>query len=293
MASADTDRRAAAGRLPPDNPTDIDLLVDAALRAADELGKDIADVPVIVIARHAGISRSTLLRRIGGSRTALDDAVRARGIDPGGAPPLRTRALDAAADLIDENGLAAATLDAIAARAGCSIAGLYTIFGSRDGLLRAVFDRHSPLLDIEEFLADPPTGLTEIVHQLYVLMAASFSRRPRVAPALFAESLGRPNSPAVRQLVSYTGPRVLQVVGHWLTTEIEAGRIRDLPLPLLIQQLLAPIGVHMMMRSGAASTAGPALPGIDTVCSVYTDTFLRAAATTPPTETHTPPATPK
>ena len=35
-------------------------------------------MPVIVIARHAGISRSTLLRRLGGSRAALDEAVRAQ-----------------------------------------------------------------------------------------------------------------------------------------------------------------------------------------------------------------------
>ncbi|OKH63999.1 hypothetical protein EB74_11570, partial [Mycobacterium sp. SWH-M5] len=62
-----------------------DELVDAALRAAGDLGRDVADVPVAVIARHAGMSRSTLLRRLGGSRSALDDAVRARGTDPGGA----------------------------------------------------------------------------------------------------------------------------------------------------------------------------------------------------------------
>jgi AcrR family transcriptional regulator len=278
------DTTGATGTAPPspDVLTAADALVEAALRAASELGKDVADVPVIVIARHAGISRATLLRRLGGSRAALDEAVRARGLDPGGAPPVRTRALDAAAVLIAENGLAAATLEAIAARAECSVQSLYAIFGTRDGLLRTVFDRHSPLLDIEEFLAEDHGDLPTTVRRLYALIADSLSRQPRVAPAMFAEAFARPTSPAMQTLLNYKGPQVLDVLGHWLTTEIQAGRIRDLPQPLLVQQLLAPMVVHMMLRPNAANLPGVDLPDIDTVCDVFTDTFLRAASTQPP-----------
>jgi AcrR family transcriptional regulator len=276
-----TDATAAA---PP--PSDVlpvaDALVEAALRAADELGKDVADVPVIVIARHAGISRSTLLRRLGGSRAALDEAVRARGLDPGGVPPVRTRALDAAAGLIAENGLAAATLEAIAARADCSVQSLYAIFGTRDGLLRTVFDRHSPLLDIEEFLAQDHTDLPATVRRLYALMANSLSREPKVAPAMFAEAFARPTSPATQSLLNYKVPQVLAVLGQWLTTEIEVGRIRDIPLPLLVQQLLAPLVVHMMLRPNAINLPGLDLPDVETACDVFTDAFLRAAGTAAP-----------
>ena len=265
----------------PDVLSVADALVEAALQAASELGKDIADVPVIVIACHAGVSRSTLLRRLGGSRAALDEAVRARGLDPGGAPPVRTRALDAAADLIAENGLSAATLEAIAARAECSVQSLYAIFGTRDGLLRTVFDRHSPLLDIEEFLAEDHVDLAATVRRLYALVADSLSRQPRVAPAMFAEAFARPTSPAMQTLLNYKGPQVLAVLGHWLTTEIGAGRIRDLPQPLLVQQLLAPMVVHMMLRPNEANLPGVDMPDIDTVCDVFTDNFLRAASTQP------------
>ena len=256
-----------------------DALVEAALRAAEELGKDIADVPVIVIARHAGMSRSTLLRRLGGSRVALDEAVRARGFDPGGAPPVRTRALDAAAVLIAEDGLAAATLEAIAVRADCAVQSLYAVFGTRDGLLRTVFERHSPLLDIEEFLAEDHTELAATVRRLYALMTNSLSRHPRVAPAMFAEAFARPTSPVTQSLFNHKGPRMLAVIGQWLTEEIAAGRIRDLPLPLLIEELLAPIVVHMLLRPNTAALPGIDMPDLETVCDVFADAFLRAAGT--------------
>lgn len=258
-----------------------DALVDAALRAAEELGKDVADVPVTVIARHAGISRSTLLRRLGGSRAALDEAVRGRGIDPGGAPPVRTRALDAAADLIAENGLSAATLEAVAIRADCSVQSLYAIFGTRDGLLRTVFDRHSPLLDIEEFLAEDHTDLFATVRRFYALLADSFGREPRVGPAMFAEAVARPASPAMQTLLNHKGPQVLAVIGTWLTAEIRAGRIRDLPVSLLMQELLAPMVIHMLLRPNAANLLGTDLPDINAVCDIFADGFVRAAGTAP------------
>ena len=258
-----------------------DDLVQAALRAARTLGKDVADVPVIAIAREAGISRSTLIRRLGGSRTTLDEAVRAAGVDPGGQAPVRTRALDAAADLVSTVGLASATLDAIAARADCSVHSLYVTFGGRDELLRALFERHSPLLDIEDFFDGEHDDLPATVRRLYGLVVQSLDREPRVAPALLAETLARPDSPAIRNLLSHNAPRLLGSLGAWLTFEIRAGRIRDIPLPLLIQQLIAPVTVHMLVRPAVPELPGLELPDLDTVCDTFADTFLRAV-TNPP-----------
>jgi AcrR family transcriptional regulator len=264
---------------PPDALATADTLVEAALQASNELGKDVVDVPIDAIARHAGISRSTLLRRLGGSRAALDEAVRARGVDPGGVPPVRTRALDAAAVLIAENGLAAATFEAIAARADCSVQSLYGIFGTRDGLLRTVFELHSPLLDIEKFLAEDHSDLRATIRRLYALFAESLSREPRVTPAMLAEAFARPTNPATQTLVSYKAPRMLAVLHHWLVTEVEAGRIRDLPQPLLVEQLLAPLVVHMLLRPASAALPGIDPPDIDTVCELFTDAFLGGAGT--------------
>jgi AcrR family transcriptional regulator len=254
-------------------------LVQAALRAAEKRGKDVADVPVHAIAREAGISRSTLLRRLSGTRAALDEAVRAIGVDPGGQVPVRTRALDAAAALISESGLAAATLEAIATRADCAAHSLYMAFGGRDELLRIVFERHSPIPDFEDALDAATDDLTATVRRLYQALAAALGREPRVTPAILAEVFARPASPTVQTLTQHAVPRMLDVLGAWLNTQVQRGRIRDLPIPLLIQQLMGPMVIHMLARPALATVAVVELPDLDTTCTVFAANFVRAMAT--------------
>lgn len=256
-----------------------DDLVQAALRAAEALRKDVADVPISAIAREAGISRSTLIRRLGGSRAALDEAVRAAGVDPGGQAPVRIRALDAAATLIGTTGLSSATLEAVAAQAQCSVTSLHAIFSGRDELVRAVFERHSPLMDIEGFFTTDHGGLAATVRQFYGLVTKALTREPRVAPAVLAEAFARPESPAVKNLLQHNAPRLLASIGSWLEAELAAGNIRDIPLPLLTQQLMSPVVMHMLVRPAMPHIPGIDLPDLETVCETFTDTFLRAVGT--------------
>lgn len=249
--------------------------VEAALRAAQELGRDVADVPIEVIAARCGVSRSTLLRRLGGSRRLLDEAVRASGVDPGGAP-VRVRAVDGAAAVIAENGLSAATLDAIAARADCSVPSLFAVFGTRDGVLRAVFEQYSPIRGFEEFFAEARGDLLGTVREFYGVMVRELSREPRVAPAIFAEAFARPSSPAVQALFGHAVPRMAVLVGGWLSGEIAAGRIRDLPIMLLMQQLMSPMLIHMLSRPVAESVFASALPDSGTACEVFAEAFVSA-----------------
>lgn len=254
-------------------------LVQAALRAAEKRGKDVADVSVLAIAREAGISRSTLLRRLSGTRAALDEAVRAAGVDPGGQVPVRARALSAAAALISESGLAAATLEAIANRADCAVHSLYMAFGGRDELLRDVFERHSPIPDFEDALDTATDDLTATVRRLYQALAAALGREPRVAPAILAEVFARPASPTVQTLSQHAVPRMLDVLGAWLNAQVQRGRIRDLPMPLLIQQLMGPMVLHMLGRPALANLAVVELPDLDTTCTELASNFVRALAT--------------
>lgn len=108
---------------------------------------------------------------------------------------------------------------------------------------------------------------------------------------MFAEAVARPASPAMQTLLNDKGPQVLAVIGKWLTTEIQAGRIRDLPVPLLMQELLAPMVIHMLLRPNAANLLGADIPDIDTVCDVFTDGFVRAAGTARPSTARSPKTT--
>lgn len=251
-------------------------LIEAAVRAAEALNRDIAEVPVSAIAAEAQISRSTLLRRLGGSRGALDAAVRAAGIDVGGRPPVRLRALTAAAALISENGLAATTLEAVADRADCSVFSLHAAFGNRDELLRAVFDQYSPIRDIEEYLASAQGDLRSTVHGFYRTVTNALSREPRVTPAMLAEVYSKPASAAVQSLTRYAAPRMFGALGTWFEAEIRAGHIREQPLLVLAQQLLGPIVIHMLMRPAFPDVPGLTLPDVETVCAEFTTNFLGA-----------------
>ncbi|MFF4986400.1 TetR/AcrR family transcriptional regulator [Streptosporangium saharense] len=254
-------------------------LVDAALRAAERLGKDVADVPVLAIAHEAGISRSTLLRRIGGSRHALDEAVRAAGVDPGGQRPVRERAIEAGAQLIGTHGLAELTLEAVAAQAGCSVHSLYAAFGGRDELLRAIFETHSPILDVEKVVRGPHADLGETVNRIYRLLAEALGREPRVIPAMFAEALARPGEPTLRALQQHFAPRMLAGLGAWMAEEVSMGRIRDLPLPLLMHQMIAPALVHFVTRPIVEQVPGMDLPSVEETCRMFAEAFLRAVST--------------
>jgi AcrR family transcriptional regulator len=195
---------------------------------------------------------------------------------------VRVRAVDAAAVLISEAGLAAVTLEAIAGRAGCAVESLYAVFGNRDTLLGAVFDQYSPIVDIDDVLATEHSDLTATVRDVYRTMAGVLAREPRVTPAIFAEMLARPTSPAVQSLVQHKAPRLFGVIGAWLSVEIEAGRIRDLPVPLLMNQFLAPMVIHMLMRPVMTGLTFVELPDVGQTCEVFADAFVRAVAVDPP-----------
>ncbi|MFE0677119.1 TetR/AcrR family transcriptional regulator [Streptomyces sp. NPDC058867] len=253
-------------------------LVEAALRAARARSVAVGDVPLQAVAQEAGISRSTLLRRLGGGRQALDEAVRAAGVDPGGQRPVRDRAIESGARLISENGLAALSLERVAAAAACSVHSLYAAFGGRDEMLLAIFERHSPLVDIEAVVAAHSGDLETTVRKIYASLAAALTHEPRVFPAVLAEILARPHDASVQVLVRRVLPRLFQGVGKWLSDEAAAGRILDLPPLLLLQQMTSPLALHLLLRPAGEQVPGVPYPPIEEVCDTFADAFLRAVA---------------
>ena len=65
--------------------------------------------------------------------------------------------------------------------------------------------------------------------------------------------------------------------GAWLTEQIRAGHCADLPLTLLIPQLIAPISVHLLARHRLVE-AGVSVPDRETVIEAMTTAFCHAVA---------------
>jgi AcrR family transcriptional regulator len=252
--------------------------VAAALAAASARGVPVADVALRDIAQEAGISRSTLLRRLGGNRQGLEEAVRAVGVEPGGRRPVRERAIEAMGALISKDGLGAATFERVAAAAECSVPGLYGTFAGREELLRAVFERYTPIVDVEAFMAGPHGDLESTVRHLYRMLADALEREPRILSALLAEVFAHPADENIQAVFQNLLPRLLAGFGQWLTGEAAAGRIRDLPPLLLSQQMTSPIIMHFLLRPATSRVAGASLPTKDEVIETFTQNFIRAVA---------------
>ncbi|WP_040478149.1 TetR/AcrR family transcriptional regulator [Longispora albida] len=251
-----------------------DHVVTAAVEAARAQGRDVAELPLATIAAAAGMSRSTLLRRLGGTRTTLDDAVRAAGFDPGERVPVRERALEAAAALISEHGLGGVTLDEVARTAGCSLPSLHAIFGGRDGLLSALFDRYTFIVALEALAANPPAEFPETIREVYRVVVSAFTDEPRLLPAVFADLLSRPAGPGGEVFAAHL-PRLLGSLGALVTAEVASGRLRPIAPPLLVHLLLGPLFVHMMTRPTIERLLD--LPTVDETCETFAGAFLRAA----------------
>jgi AcrR family transcriptional regulator len=107
--------------------------------------------------------------------------------------------LGAAEDILESRGLDAATVPAIAARAGMSVGNVYKRFPDKDSLLRAVYERFfAEALAANEFALDPgkwkeiPTA--EVLSTLVTGMMEGYrSRRALVrALLLYAQTHGDP-----------------------------------------------------------------------------------------------------
>lgn len=249
-------------------------VLDAAVQAAQESGRDIADVSLDEIARRSGISRVTLYRRIG-SRQALDNAVRAAGIDPGGRPEVRERAVDAAAAIIRARGFGALTLEAVAAAAGCSVPALHTRLGGREGLLAALFDRYTPLPRVEEALASAP-DFASAVHAIYAALLDAAAAEPELLRALIADALGRPDGPAAQHVRTRFMPRVFGSIGRWLAEQIAAGHCRPLPLFVLMQMLAGPVFLYLMAQAVMPPESPITPPPNEEIVEHLAASFIRA-----------------
>ncbi|WP_214102738.1 TetR/AcrR family transcriptional regulator [Acrocarpospora catenulata] len=157
-----------------------------------------------------------------------------------------------------DTGLAAFTEDAftlreVTTRSGVSVGSLYHHFGSFDGLAAAIYSEcMSELLDALitalEKTRTPRTGVRAVVGA-YLSFVAS-------APAKARFIHGAPHTAGHADLIAARKAPQLERLVAWLRPHIAAGRVADLPLPLIEMLLIGPLSeVTRRWLAGA--------PGID------------------------------
>lgn len=105
---------------------------------------------------------------------------------------MRDRILDAAAELLHEEGPGALSIRAIAERAGVSHMGLYTYFENREALLSAVRDRKRRRIEAmqAELVEQARTGdVCEAVRQALLLHANFAAEHPRAYYLVMVEPI--------------------------------------------------------------------------------------------------------
>jgi len=142
--------------------------------------------------------------------------------------------LDAASDLFAEKG-AAASMDAIARRAGVSKQTLYNRYGSKVEIGRALAERRSDLITAPlRAGGDPLTVLTGLAESMLTKLCSNDGRNSMRRVALMS-----PQAPDLAEAVYHAGPgESLRRLSLWLAEQDRLGLIR-VPDPDLAAEMFS------------------------------------------------------
>lgn len=170
--------------------------------------------------------------------------------------PTRHRLLGAAQELIEEGGYGAASVVAIADRAGVAAGTLYRHFRSKQELFVEVFRsvctrEEAAMRSAAEEMADRPAP--ERLERVLATFAERALRNPRLAWALIAE----PVDPLVdAERLAYR-ERYAQVIGETLRAGIAAGELPEQNVELTAAALVGGCGEALVGPLSPVSTQRP------------------------------------
>ena len=231
----------------------MDVLVSSArgriLEAAERVLTLDPGAPVAAVATAAGLSRATVHRHF---RTRAD-LLAAVDLEPD--PDARARVLAAAAELIAGHGLAALSMDELAALAGVSRATVYRLFPGKAALVEALMNAYTPFDPIIARLreiGDRPPG--EVLPEILGSAASIAAANVGILRAIFFEVTS--GSPEAIEGAGRPVAGMIQALGGYLGRQIAAGRLRRMHPTLAVQSLLGPLLFYVLTRPYAARLAG-------------------------------------
>lgn len=224
------------------------------------------------IAAASGTSKAGFYREFE-SRAALMDAL---DLEP--EPDSRQRVLEAGFELIGSRGLAAVSMDDVAARAGVSRANLYRLFPGKKTLFVELIRTYSPLEPVAaaaRSMSDEPPDVVmpELARTVYRSVAPRQTLRMGLVRAMFFEVSGMSaDAEAAAQELAAT---VLGTVGAYVIKQMQEGRLRVMHPILALQAFVGPIFFHLMTRPLAENVLGLDMEG-EAAVTALAEGWLRA-----------------
>jgi AcrR family transcriptional regulator len=200
------------------------------------LGGD-AGSSMAVVARAARVSRATVHRHF---RTRAD-LLAALLLEPD--PDTRARVLVAAADLIGRDGLAALSMDELAAEAGVSRASVYRLFPGKAALVEALMNAYTPWADHRPAGGDRGPAARPGAAEIYRSAARIAVVNLGILRAIFfAITSGAPDAvEGAAQAVQ----GLIRALGGYLERQMAAGRIGRCTT-LAVQSFLGPLFFYLL-----------------------------------------------
>jgi AcrR family transcriptional regulator len=153
------------------------------------------------------------------------------------------RLLSAALDVYAGKGFEGFTVQAVTAASGVSLGSLYHHFGSFDGLAAALYSRcMSDLLDtLIDALRAPGTAAADAgIRGMVAAYLRFVQEHPAAARFIHASSDARFLPGHAALIAEAKAPRIAAMV-EWLRPHVRAGRVVDLPEPLMEMLLIGPV----------------------------------------------------
>jgi AcrR family transcriptional regulator len=220
------------------------------------------------LASAAGVGVRTLYRLFGSRQALLREA--------GNAPPqgARERILNAALDQVGRHGLAALSMDELAAAAGVSRATLYRLFPGKSALfgeLVRAFSPWEPVADVIESMPDahPDDLIPAVAHAIADAMQGRVGLLLRMVFELLQ------GDPDTTEGMRHSMARGLPDLARYLTNQMNAGRLRRMHPVLALQMLAGPIVVHLLTRPLAETLIGFDTPQAELIDEIA-QAWLRA-----------------
>lgn len=227
---------------------------------------------VAQFAEAAGVSRASFYRAFE-SRGALLDAL---AVQP--EPGARERILEAAVTLVGEHGLAALSMDDLAARAGVSRATLYRLFPGKPALFTGLIRTYSPLEPVSkvalELKDEPPeVVMPEIARTVYRTVFGSGAPRLGLLRAVFFEVSSV--APDAEESAREAMRTIVGSVGSYVMTQMSSGRLRPMSPLLALQSFVGPIFFHVLTRPLVERVLGVDIDGEQAVTELA-ESWLRS-----------------